>query len=158
MNRLLFEFYEGNALNTEGKSFDDMIKSSNKELEDSHKFVQWLFPLKEKSNHNKNAPILDEETIEVMKNSPKCMGNLEVAVIRFIYFLNPEDSKEKPHWITPHNHNYLRITRIIKCCYLLGNISMAKIMYWMGMGNYHNYPSDIGANTVSFWADAIIGL
>lgn len=119
-------------------------------LERTHDFVQWIFPLKEPSMHNAKAPLLDDETIEAMKNSPECMANLILAAERFMKFYGPEN-KERPWWVTPRNHNYLRITRIIKCYRLFGLEDIAEQFYDMAIGYYFRFPEIIGEVTLEFW-------
>lgn len=157
MNQLLFEFYSGTGVDIRHRSFQELIELGDNFLEKSHDIVQWLFPLDEPSLHNKYAPLLDNETIEKMLESPECMANLELAGQRFLkFFGDPVSAQtEKPAWVRPGNHNYLRITRIIKCYRLFGMDELAEKFFNFGMDLYTEYQDHVGETPVEFWEEAI---
>lgn len=157
MNQLLFEFYSGTGVNIKHCSFQELIDLSDNFLEKSHDVVQWLFPLDEPSMHNDKAPLLDNETIEKMANSPECMANLKLAGERFLKFFDypVSNQTEKPAWVRPGNHNYLRITRIIKCYKLFGMDEMAETFFNFGMDLYVKYQDHVGEVSVEYWEKAI---
>lgn len=161
MNQLLFDFYSGAGVDIRNRSFQEMIELGDNFLERSHDIIQWLFPLDEPSMHNKHAPLLDQETIEQMRASPECMANLELAGQRFLKFFDDpvSEQKEKPAWVHPGNHNFLRITRIIKCCLLFGHYDMAEKFFHFGMDLYTKYQDQVGEVSVEYWEEAMgIGL
>lgn len=93
-----------------------------------HDFIQWLFPNKEPSQYNDNAPLLTNEDIEIFKNNEMLLSTVDDAVVEFLRTLgfrynnylsdrwNHEYVFTNLHY--PHmyvfNHNHLRITRMIK--------------------------------------------
>lgn len=153
MNIMLFDFYRGVGTDNRGRSFEDMLTMSDVELEKSHDVIQWLFPLTEVSKHNPAAPLLDQETIQAMQQDQQCQLNLIRAGERFVQFLI-QNYVEKPFWITPKNHNFLRLTRIIKCYVLFGSF-FAQSFYFLAKYYYQKFPSIIGEETWQFWQDAI---
>jgi hypothetical protein len=84
-------------------AFDD------ENLEAVHDYIQWLFPLPEKSAFNPFAPILSSQDIEIIKHSVTAQQNLKVAARRLLTFY-----ERNTHWLTAINHNHLRISRIIR--------------------------------------------
>lgn len=152
MNKMLFDFYTGRDTDHRGRSFDDMINMSDLELERSHDVVQWLFPLKEKSAHNPAAPLLDDETVQAILDDAFGYANLTMACIRFLKFLS-QDEADKPTWITRRNHNFLRITRIIKCYRLFGE-PVAESFYKLAIRFHQKFPDIIGPETLEFWQEA----
>jgi hypothetical protein len=156
MNKLLFNFYSDDGLDVEGRTLKDMLDMSKLQLEKSHTVIQWMFPLNELSFYNHKAPILDDETIHAIKSSPKCMSNFYKVEHKFLDFLY-EDGVRKPSWIKKENHNYLRITRLIKCCKLLGKLSSAEYYYNMAAELYYQFPVEIGEKTFKYWTDAYYG-
>lgn len=158
MNQILFDFYTGNGLNTQHCSFDELISVSDNLFENSHNFVQWLFPLDEPSMHNRTAPILDQETIEKLLASPVFCDRLEMAGHKLISFLNRRrDQQGKPIWVTPNNHNYLRISRAIKCFRLFGLDDWAEMFFDFACACHDDYPQDVGLTAVEYWQAAIDG-
>jgi hypothetical protein len=60
-----------------------------------------------------------------------------------------------PNWLTPHNHNYLRLTRIIRSLDLLGRRDLAVALQSALEGIYLDFPDKIGPDTIRFWRSAI---
>ncbi len=61
----------------------------------------------------------------------------------------------KPKWINLGNHNYLRITRILKCLMILGSSSYAQAFYQCLKQVYDEESQLIGNKTFQFWTRAI---
>ena len=99
-------------------------------LEHCHNYIQWLFPLNEQSTFNVDAPILTEEDIALFSNSFFLKHRLYESfqmMINFYGFEMDFDNKivlsvdwAANHWLKPNDHNFLRITRILKSLTLLG--------------------------------------
>lgn len=156
MNQVLFDFYEGIGVDVEQRTFNQMLTMEESFIEKSHTVIQWLFPLLEPSLHNRKAPLLDEETIEAMKASKVCMDNLASAYFLMVYFLfTSQQDSDKPYWLRLRNHNYLRITRMIKCLRLFGREDLATDIYDRAMALYFRYPNIVGEETSDFWTEAM---
>jgi hypothetical protein len=65
------------------------------------------------------------------------------------------DWKERSGWLTPHNHNYLRITRILTCLGLLGLEDYARAFFAALEGVHQDYGGRIGPETWGFWTRAV---
>ena len=130
-NRIL-SFYGGAGEDHAGRRWDDILRWPDERLEQVHDFIQWLFPLPEPSPVNPLAPVLDRETIAAFAARPELRANLRASLERMLRFYGL-DLRDGPtvtrtanfaararNWLTPNNHNHLRITRILRCCWLLG--------------------------------------
>lgn len=87
---------------------------SDRDLEDIHDFIQWLFPLAEPSGANRRAPVLQPGDVEDIHASGLAQIALAAATDRMAHFYI-----RNSHWLVDHDHNHLRITRIIKSLRLL---------------------------------------
>ncbi len=114
-NARLIEFLNGTSPDSEGRRLSEIVAWPDERLERVHDFIQWMFPLTEPSPVNPAAPVLDAATIAAVRAQPEALANLQAAYQRMLRFY-----RASSHWITPGNHNHLRITRILKCLRLTG--------------------------------------
>lgn len=133
MNQALVNFYCKNGTDAAGRTFNDIINFSDKELEQVHDYVQWLFPTLSVSSCNPDAPILDAATINYLKKSPQFNLRFHAALrkmFRFWGFVNTTSfgmdgieihtqTSFQP-WMTTGNHNFLRFSRLLESSRLLG--------------------------------------
>ena len=127
----IVDFLSG-GFNRNGLTVKDILNWTPDRLERVHSYIQFLFPLNEPSKHNLNSPVLTPEDIEAIKNNSKACRNIKMAYYCMLNFYGfwydnfarvqkCDDYEEiKKYWQTPNNHNYLRITRILKCLMLFG--------------------------------------
>src|ERR1051326_6842308 len=107
-NARIIGFFSGEAPDDEGRYLHDIQRWPDHRLESVHDFIQWMFPLPEPSPVNPDAPVLDAATIAEIRARPELQENLRASWMRMKRFY--EGTR---HWITPGNHNHLRITRIL---------------------------------------------
>jgi hypothetical protein len=143
----IIEFLKGTGADDKGRKLDDILALSDAQLEYSHDIIQWLFPLNERSMHNWDAPVLTEADLVELKTEEVRQGILK-AFDRFTRFYN------NPQWLTPHNHNYLRLTRMLKCLGLAGlekeKSSLRKALNVI----YMQHNKVIGETTKKYWDEA----
>ena len=163
----ILDFYRGTGGNAGGWRIDEILAWPDSELEDVHDFIQWLFPLPEKSMANPWAPVLDKPTIAAFHNEVKLQDALRASLLRMLEFYGfemkdgaivpAEDFEERArNWLTPANHNHLRLTRMIRSLRVLG-LEEEGIALWEALDAI--YATDAGRNTVSertykFWTRA----
>jgi hypothetical protein len=83
----LVEFYRGEIPNNEGVSLEDILAYSYGQFEVDHAYIQWIFPLKERSNFNVEAPLLHDDEIVLFKSDPELRSKLSEVVQRMLdYF------------------------------------------------------------------------
>ncbi len=75
MSRLT-EFYRGNDSDIEKRTLAALWAYPDEELESTHDFIQWMFPLREPSGFNVNAPLLTDADITEFRSDPKLRENL----------------------------------------------------------------------------------
>ena len=113
-NVSIVDFLEGVEPNINKLYIQDIWDLSDEEIENTHDFIQWLFPTDTPSRYNLAAPVLSEQDILNIQNSKKAKKNLKYSANWFLNFLDRHS-----YWIDKHDHNQLRIKRIKKCLRLL---------------------------------------
>lgn len=130
----ILAFYSGAGPDSRGRLLREIQNWSDDKLERTHDYIQWLFPLDEPSGFNVEAPVLDANTIHEFGSRIELRRNFRVSFLRMLSFYGMELLHSHPpkvvraasfaersrNWITPSNHNHLRITRILKSLKLLG--------------------------------------
>ena len=102
-------FLNGTAADIHGRTIDYVMAFSDEQIEHTHDFIQWLFPLTEPSLSVPGSPCLSDADVTAIKDSRAAVANLNIAADWFLDFL-----VRNQHWIKPYDHNDLRITRAIK--------------------------------------------
>ncbi len=160
----IIKFYRG-EFSLIRPNLKDIWKFSDSKLEHKHFYIQWLFPLNESSNYNSHAPILTEYDIEVMKSDKEIKENIlkSLRIILKFYGLKLENNniriaeefKEKHTWITRKNHNFKRITRILKFLVLMDMKEIANSFFLTLSIIYENNKEVIGETSFNYWNRAI---
>lgn len=136
-------------------------------LECNHSYIQWWFPLNEKSNHNHKAPILTEKDICEIQKNEMIKESIIYSFDVMLNFYGLERKYEttqvrrknnykfiKRRWIRNGNHNFLRITRILKCLKICGLEDYARGFYNELCNIYQENKFIIG-KSINYWNDAI---
>ena len=110
----LVNFLNGTGPDHQGRYLRDIWDFDDKAIEQTHDFIQWMFPLTEKSMSVPGVPTLSAEDVEAIRASEFARANLEKSALWYLGFLQRND-----HWIKAYDHNHLRITRAIKSSRLL---------------------------------------
>lgn len=142
MNKLL-EFYNG-GYDNKGRRLDDILSWSDEEWENCHDYIQWVFPTKEKSEYNIEAPVLDDESIEMFRNSLHLLERSIDSLKRYLSFLEGNTGI----WMCEYNHNHLRITRVIKFLICIEMNESAKHFARFVIGNGEHY---INKESINIW-------
>ena len=163
----LIEFYRGTGTDSEGRRLDAILAWGDGRLEAVHDFIQWLFPLPEPSRFNPDAPLLTAEDIAAFRQGSALRANLRRSFERILSFLGLAEqpdgeviegpnfaSRMSDVWEYP-NHNWLRITRILRSLSLLGLEAEARALY-RRLEDFHarrRFP--IGDDTFQYWTEAV---
>ena len=130
----VIEFYQGEGRDSEGRTLEEIWGMSDEELMHSHDVIQWLFQLNQESAFNPDAPILTSNDIVLFRLSPQLRENTLTSFHRFLNVLglsfgdgSVQETKDVGLWAAP-NHNWLRITRILRSSSLLGHEEEAKAL------------------------------
>ncbi len=154
----LTEFYAETGVDDEGRKISEIWMQNDAYFEFCHDYIQWLFPLREPSNFNPDAPLLTDEDIKIFKANPGIRHNLRNSFIRFLEFLGIQNynTYNKLMFEFP-NHNWLRITRVLKSLRLLGLESEAAAFYEF-LKKVHEVDGLVTDNSFSYWKEAVDGL
>ncbi|MEZ5427259.1 MAG: opioid growth factor receptor-related protein [Pyrinomonadaceae bacterium] len=128
------DFLRGRRADWDGRWLRDIRAWDDIRLERDHHYIQWLFPLNTESEAV-FAPMLREFEVEELRNDPALREQMIFSLCRMLAFygfvLRTEDDQiavlpsERQRerlgvWMTPENHNYLRISRILGSLRLAG--------------------------------------
>ena len=117
---MIVGFLEGKTPDHGGRTLSMLWKQADDDAENTHDYIQWMFPLDEPSQAVNGAPVLNDFDIDEIRENQLVTENLEESARWFLRFLERSD-----HWITNYDHNHLRITRAIKSLRLLTSNSIA---------------------------------
>lgn len=118
--------------------FNDVLAWPDDVWEKTHDFIQWLFPLPETSKFNLAAPLLTEEDRQGFIHKGEMRDNLERAYYRFIEFmglfadaagLHIKATSHKLDMWQKENHNWLRMSRVLRCLVLCEREDLATELF-----------------------------
>lgn len=110
----LLSFLQDVGPDHRGRYLSDIWKFGDDEIERTHDFIQWVFPLAEPSSAQPDSPVLEPTEIDLIHKSGPATMNVERSTEWFLGFLS-----RSPQWRVAHDHNHLRITRMIRSNRLL---------------------------------------
>ena len=144
-------FLQGDGFDSSGRHIDQILEMPDYELEETHDYIQWIFPLPEPSSVNVNAPLLSLDEISLIKDDLIIQNNLEKAVICMENFYNKND-----HWLGEYDHNHFRITRILKSLTLLHKKEMVHRFYNTVMNRINNSNNSVNQESLTHWENILI--
>jgi|TARA_B110000971_G_scaffold214881_1_gene247541 hypothetical protein len=132
-----------------GRMIQDIWNFSDEEIESQHDFIQIIFPLNKKSQSVFHGHYLEnEEIIKSLKNDEQIKQAIIKSSSWFLSFL-----KRNYYWNNRHDHNHLRITRVIESLRLIVSNEEAdkfhKSILEIIKGN-----NKINNRTLEFWKNA----
>lgn len=146
---LIQSFLRNELKDHSGRYFEDVLKCSDGELERSHDYIQWLFPLLVASSSVSGAPKISRDEIEAIKQDALAIRNLIRAKDRMLEFYG-----RSRHWLVPHDHNHLRITRIIRSLFLLVDRDEAQDFLEAIMDIVVRAGRPVSRKNIGYWLDA----
>lgn len=170
-NNCLIDFLKGSAPNSQGIYIYDMWNWDYLILERKHNYIQWLFPLKERSNYYWFAPVINDFNITHINNNKLIKDNmirsLKVMLDFYGYEIGTKETisiyisdhfyERSRFWISKNNHNYLRITRIIKSL-CLANLNVYALAFNSILQKLKDseFNDLVGTKTFEYWSMALI--
>ena len=166
----LVAFYRGEGRDHRGRLLSHIRQYAFDDLERHHDYIQWLFPLPEPSGANASAPLLSQEDIasfereELLRDTLLRSFELMLQFYGLALDVHGDDAdirrtssfaERRQVWLTSGNHNFLRISRILRSVSLLGLRSHAAALLKCLEGIYAEDPHTIGATTMGYWRRAI---
>lgn len=153
MSSSWLDFYVGAGTDARGRSLHQILAWDDEGLESVHDYIQWLFPLPERSMFNADAPLLTASDIAAPRADTQIEANLRAAVARMrqFYGLTPETADRPKSWARSADHNHLRLTRILRSLTLLGLGAEARELY----AAISAFDAEVPERTRQFWLHAI---
>jgi len=145
----LVAFLRGSGTDTGSRRLSDIWQFDDDEIDHTHDFIQWMFPLREASGANFNALTLAASDIETIQSSMQCRQNLEKSATWILAFF---ERTEEIFQYT--NHNHLRVTRIIRSLRLLHSDQQAEQFKQAVLAMIQARGARINPVTVAFWLEA----
>jgi hypothetical protein len=163
MSRLT-DFYRGHGIDSRGRTLDDLWNLSDDSLESIHDFIQWMFPLREPSQFNRQAPLLTDADVAAFHAEPGLRENLQRSFEVFLAFLGlnlvngrvveAADFDRKRGVFEEPNHNWLRISRVLASTRTLGLVGPSRALFAFLKGLHESSLDTIPAETFGYWQDA----
>lgn len=163
-------FYRGERPDGAGRAILDVLSWDDRALEGVHDYIQWLFPNSAPSPVNPSAPLVTPQTIADFAADEGLRQRLLRSFDRMLLFYGLERVEtegctevrpganfeaRKANWLTPDNHNHLRITRILTALQLLGLPRQSLALGECLRRIYDSEgPACITEKTVDFWMKA----
>ncbi len=165
MSGEILHFYSGGQ-DDDGRTHEEILDWPDAELEAVHDFIQWLFPLPERSGANPGAPVLDAATIYAFCRSEELQQRLGQSFRRMLRFYGLDFhagvvvpatnfTARSSNWLSPGNHNHLRLTRMLRSLRLLGLQAESTALFRTLSEIYEKYPNCITTRTYQFWKTAV---
>lgn len=175
-NRLIsFYTHPNGGRDAEDRTLSEILRFPDRDLEYHHDYIQWLFPLPERSPFNPNAPQIDQATAEAFRTRPELRSRLRESFVRMLSFYgfevipvpaggkfgiqegsNIDFQRKSRFWLRQFDHNHLRITRIIRCLRVLGLEDEAEEFYKIlaRVGAPKPGQGGVGQKSLNFWKRA----
>jgi hypothetical protein len=160
----LLDFYRLEARDSEGRTLDEIWAWSDEVLEQCHDFIQWMFPLDEPSAFNADAPLVTQEDQAAFRREPQLQTAMRRSLSVFLAFLGLAVADDGRVIRTTNfnqrlavwkylNHNWLRITRVLKSLRLLGFENEASAL-WLCLKDLHEKDGFVSEDSFAYWRDA----
>lgn len=145
----LYAYLAGRGRDSRGRSAAAVLGWTDQQLEDTHDYIQWLFPLATRSGAQPDAPVLTPAEIKAIRSDPRATGTLAQATDRMLQFY-----RNTPWWLTWQDHNHLRITRIIRSLNLLVSLEAARRFHTDILALHEAAGAPVNAHSLRFWLEA----
>ena len=146
----LHAFLAGVGQDGRGRLVADVLGFSDEEAEAVHDYIQWLFPLPTRSAAQPHSPVLTAAEIVAIGTDPRAADTLKKATERMLRFY-----RATGWWLTSHDHNHLRITRILRSLTLLLGSEEARRFNHAILELHRAAGSPVNPRSLRFWEEAV---
>lgn len=145
-------FLAGLGTDGRGRTLAEVLAFDNARLEAVHDYIQWLFPLREASRAVPGSPVLTAAEADAIRADPRALGGLRQALARMARFYDETDD-----WLTGHDHNHLRITRILGATRDLLGAEAARAFHERIRERDRAAGGPVDRESLRFWERALAG-
>lgn len=142
-------FLQGTGRDGRGRTLRQVFGLTVDQLENKHDYIQWIFPLTEASAAVPNSPVLAAADVMTLRQSPDAQTSLARAEHMMRHFW-----LDNNHWLSPYDHNLLRITRAVKSLRLLADDRRADALRGDILESVQRRGLVVPARTLEFWRNA----
>lgn len=143
------KFLAGKQSDDAGRMVMDYWRKDHDWLEETHDYIQWAFPLPVVSRYNPTAPRLRADEPGLIGSMPSVEVNFRRNLTMMSKFYD-----DRLDWTRSHDHNHLRITRILKSTRLLLPRSGLDMKFY-AMIVLRARSGSVNAETISIWTDVV---
>lgn len=159
-------FHRGRGTDHVGRRISAIHQFDFRDLEWTHDYIQWLFPLVTRSHFNDHAPLLTEADRAAFHHDEVIRKNFHssLALMWEFYGYRLRDrgalqrterwEERRDNWLTRDNHNLLRITRILRSSMLCGFTPEARVFLDAVLTAASERPGVVGRSE-DFWNTAV---
>jgi len=166
----ILSFYRHAGTDDRGRMLDEIRSFDLGHLESVHDYIQWLFPLAERSGANPGAPTLTPATIAAFLADSALRSELAASLAVMLQFYglsltanadslridqSPDFHERSQVWLSRGNHNYLRLTRILTSLRVLGLPDHAAALLSQMELIARTNREVVGEETLTFWRRAV---
>ena len=162
---MILDFYLGKNVHPDGFTIEQVWSWNDQRLEFTHSYIQWLFPSTVPSQAVPGSPVIMQSDIQKFRSDPELRRRFarSYATMLTFYGFTVQDgsivragnfAERSRNWVTPSNHNFLRMTRILKAMMLFGFEQGARNFYNALHQVYCDSPMIVGDKTLGFWMRA----
>lgn len=159
--------YLQNRIKKDDHYITHWINANDDELEDTHNFIQNCFPLNEVSRFNRDSFVLHTDNIPLYlltqskEFDPKFYLRMYRRMLKF-YGIKQWNTFgttitfkwfnfNKNNWLTPLNHNHLRLSRIVKSLEIFGFDDKSKSLLEFLLHVAKENPEGFSTPTIRLW-------
>lgn len=135
-----------------GRSRDAVLAFDDARIEAVHDFIQWCFPSRQASRAVPGAPVLTSDEARAIRADPNARDGLRAALARMRRFYGDTD-----RWLAAHDHNHLRITRILAAVRDLLGADEARDFHAFVTARNAAAGAPINPDSLRFWSAAARG-
>ena len=165
----LLAFYRGDAPDWNGRRLEQIWSWTDDRLEAVHDYIQWMFPLSVRSGAESGRadprPVehrgfaTSEELRERLERSLRVMlrfyGLEETRTAGALHIVRTERFAGRARvWLSPGNHNHLRLTRIMTSLGELGLAAQARALWECLSQIAADFPDRVTPATLEYWRAA----
>jgi hypothetical protein len=150
--RPIHAFLAGTGRDGAERRLADVLAFDDARIEGVHDFIQWCFPLAEASRAVPGAPVLGTDEAEAIRADPTAREGLRAALARMQRFYAETDG-----WLRGHDHNHLRITRILTATRDLLSQDEAAAFHALVTARNAGAGGPINRDSLRYWQAALDG-
>lgn len=102
----VLKFLSNKGKDNRGRTIKEIIYMPAEQWDETHDFIQWIFPTKTRSNFNPDAPIVDK--------IPLNEDNVDWIVLATTIFIFHFYRYTNPKYYPDYNHWWLRLSRFLE--------------------------------------------